>query len=207
MSRPNNAATRWRAVLAAVVIVTTVGCGVEPEAAPRDLPEDEQDLNVSGPATDTEATGASRVYFIGPGEERLLRSVQREASSETELMEILLQGPNAEEAQAQYDTAIPATTELLGEATTLAGVLTVNLTNDIEELDTRALIQAISQIVYTASEWETVDSVQIEVEGQRLSAPIPGGNATTRPVQIYDYPNSVITSQPAFPAAPLTGTA
>jgi spore germination protein GerM len=121
-------------------------------------------------------------------------------------MEILLQGPNEQEAQAQYDTAIPATTELLS-ATTLAGVLTVDLTSDFEELDTQALIQAISQIVYTASEWESVESVQIEIDGQRLSAPTPDGNATTQPVRIYDYPNSVITSQPAFPATPLTGTA
>lgn len=208
MSRPTARSSRWSAIVATTLLVALAGCGVEPEASPRDLPEDEQELNVSDPAADTSATGASRVYFIGPGEERLLRSVQREASSEFELMEILLQGPNEEEAQAQYDTAIPATTELLS-ASTLAGpgVLTVDLSSDFEELDTQALIQAISQIVYTASEWESVESVQIEIDGQRLSAPTPDGNATTQPVRIYDYPNSVITSQPAFPATPLTGTA
>ena len=196
----------WRVTVAACALMALAACGVEPDASPRDLPEDEQELNVSDPATDTSATGASRVYFIAPGEERLLRSVQREATSEFELMQILLQGPNEEEAQEQFDTAIPATTEVLGTRT-LAGVLTVNLTSDLEELDTQALIQAISQIVYTAAEWETVESVQIEIDGQRLTAPTPDGNTTTQPVQIYDYPNAVITSQPAFPAAPLTGTA
>ncbi len=206
MSRAVSAPSRWRLVLAVVALVTIAGCGVEPEAAPRDLPDDEQELNVSDPAADTSATGESRVYFVGPGEERLLRSVPREASSEAELIEILLQGPNEQEVQSQYDTAIPATTELL-DATTLARVLTVNLTSDIEELDTQALIQAISQIVYTASEWDTVDSVQIEVDGQRLSAPTADGNATSQPVRIYDYPNAVVTSQPAFPAIPLTGNA
>jgi germination protein M len=206
MSRAVSTPSRWRMALAAVALVTVAGCGVEPEASPRDLPEDERELNVSDPAADTSATGASRVYFIGPGEERLLRSVAREAGSEEELIEILLQGPNEQEVQSQYDTAIPATTELL-DATLLAGVLTVNLTSDIEELDTQALIQAISQIVYTASEWDTVDSVQIEVEGQRLSAPTADGNATSQPVRIYDYPNAVVTSQPAFPAIPLTGNA
>ena len=206
MSRAVSAPFRWRMALALVALVTVAACGVEPEASPRDLPEDEQELNVSDPAADTSATGRSRVYFIGPGEERLLRSVPREAGSEAELIEILLQGPNEQEVQSQYDTAIPATTALL-DATLLAGVLTVNLTSDIEELDTQALIQAISQIVYTASEWDSVESVRIEVEGQRLSAPTADGNATSQPVQIYDYPNAVVTSQPAFPAIPLTGTA
>lgn len=209
MTRPTKPSRRRRACVVPVTLLALVaatGCGIEPEASPRDLPDDEQELNVREPVADPSATGASRVYFVGPGEGRLLRSVQREAASEQELIEILLQGPTEQETQAQYDTSIPATTELL-DATTLARVLTVNLTSDVEELDTQALIQAIAQIVYTAAEWDTVDSVQIEIDGQRLSAPTPDGNTTTRPLRIYDYPNSVITSQPAFPATPLAGAA
>lgn len=193
-----------RQLLVAAVVLVLHACGVEPEAAPRDLPEDEQELNVSSPSADTAASGASRVYFIAPGEERLLRAVQREATSEFDLIEILLQGPNEEEAQAQFDTAIPATTELLGTSN-LAGVLTVNLTSDIDELDTQAMMQAISQIVYTATELDDVEAVQVEIDGQRLSAPTPDGDTTTSPVQVFDYPNAVVTSQPAFPAGPLAG--
>ena len=192
------------ALAAATLVLLLQACGVEPEAAPRDLPEDEQELNASDPSADTAASGANRVYFIAPGEERLLRSVQREATSEFDLIEILLEGPNEEEAQAQFDTAIPATTELLSTSN-LAGVLTVNLTTDIDDLDTQAMMQAISQIVYTATELDDVEAVQVEIDGQPLSTPTPDGETTTSPVQVYDYPNSVMTSQPAFPAGPLAG--
>lgn len=186
-------------------LLLATSCGVQPDSDPRDLPEAERALPVANPG-DTDATGADRVYLIGPSEERLLRSVQREATSAFDLMQILLRGPNDDEIQARYNTAIPSTTELISTPTQ-GQVLTVNLSDDIVELDTQSLTQAIAQIVYTATELENIAAVRIEIEGEPLSVPTPSGTSTTQPLQIYDFPNSVQTSQPAFPVAALTATA
>lgn len=192
-----------RLVVVLGALIGLAACGVQPDSSPRDLPEAEQVLSIADPAADPDASGADRIFLIAPGEERLLRSVQREAASAFDLIHLLLQGPNEAEVQAQYDTAIPSTTQLLSTRTQ-GQVLTVNLTTDIDALDSQTLMQAIAQIVYTATELDTVEAVQIEIEGEPLSAPTPGGNTKSGPVRVFDYPNSIQTSQPAFPAAALT---
>jgi Sporulation and spore germination len=191
-----------RAVVGLGLVLTA--CGVQPDSAPRDLPEAERALpNVSG--DDTDASGADRVYLIGPGEDRLLRSVQREATSPFDLMQILLRGPNDDEIQSRYNTAIPSTTELIGTRTQ-GQVLTVNLTDDIVELDTPSLTQAIAQIVYTATELPNIAAVRIEIDGEPMLVPTPSGASITDSLQVYDFPNAVQTSQPPFPLAALTAT-
>ena len=197
---------QWGRRVAAIAALSAVsaGCGVQPDARPRDLPEAERALDVADAAVNIDASGADRVYLIGPGEDRLLRSVQRDATSAADLVEILLIGPNDEEIQAQFSSAIPSTTELIG-ARTQGQILTVNLTPDIIDLDTQNLTRAVAQIVYTATELAGIEAVQIEVDGERLSAPTPGGETTTDPLRIYDFPSLVQTSQPAYPAAPVSG--
>lgn len=190
--------------VAILAVLAAVGCGVQSDATPRDLPETERALDVADAAANIDASGADRVYLVGPGEDRLLRSVQRDATSVAELVDILLIGPNDDEIQAQFSSAIPSTTELLG-ARTQGQNLTVDLSADIVDLDTQNLTRAVAQIVYTATELAGIETVQIEVDGERLSAPTPGGSTTTDPLRIYDFPGLVQTSQPAYPAAPVSG--
>lgn len=197
--------THVRLFLVVVGLVLTSACGVSEDSAPRDLPEDERELSFDETAAQVAATGANRMYLIGPGEQRLLRSVQREANTPVELMNALLLGPNESEIQAEFDTAIPATT-VLNDADPRAEVLTVDLTSDIDELDTQTLMLAIAQIVYTATEIDNVEAVQIVVDGEPLTAPLPDGRTSTGPLRTYDYPNTVQTSQPEFPAAALTSS-
>jgi spore germination protein GerM len=182
------------------------GCGVQPDSVPRDLPDAEQALESSTGSSNTAASGADRIYLIAPGEDRLLRSVQRDAVSAPDLVRILLRGPTDTEIEAQFNTAIPSTTELIS-ARTQGQILTVNLTPDIIELDTQSLVRAIAQIVYTATELDGIEAVQVEIDGEPLSVPTPSGTATNVPLRIYDFPNTVQTSQPAYPAAAVTATA
>lgn len=194
---------RIRAWCLAGLLVVAAACGVQPDSSPRDLPEAEQGLETSDESSGDIAAGADRIYLIGPGDDRLLRSVQREADSASDLVRTLLRGPNDDEIEAQFTTAIPSTTEL-NEATIQGQNLTVDLTPDIIELDTQSLVRAIAQIVYTATELDGIETVQIEIDNERLSAPTPGGDTTTAPLRIYDYPGLVQTSQPAFPAGPVS---
>ena len=194
-----------RLVCLAALLSSAAACGVQPDSAPRDLPEAEQGLETSDESSGDIAAGADRIFLIGPGDDRLLRSVQREADSASDLVRTLLRGPNDDEIEAQFTTAIPSTTEL-NEAPTIQGQnLTVDLTDDIIELDTQSLVRALAQIVYTATELDGIETVSIEIEGERLSAPTPNGDTTTAPLRVYDYPGVIQTSQPAFPASAVSG--
>ena len=187
-----------RAVLAALALTA---CGLSPDAAPRDLPEDERNLVTPETATGGQAEGPDRIYLGAPGEERLLRSVPRDAVSRRDLIEILLAGPNENEIEQQYSTFLPASLEL---NTTLkqGPLLFVDVSEELTELTGQPLSQALAQLVYTATELDGVERVQITVEGESLSWPRPVGGNTAAPLSIYDYPNFVQSAQPAFPAVP-----
>lgn len=190
------------AVVAAVAGLVAVGCGVQPDAAPRDLPEGERTIAVEVGPAGSDASGANRIYLVGPGDERLLRSVSRQAATRAELIEILLAGPNDDELAAQYSSFIPSNTELIS-ARTQGQVLTINLSGGITELSGQNLAKAVAQIVYTAAELEGVAAVQLRVDGQELAWPVwPSGETTSEPLRIYDYPNLVVTAQPDFPTVP-----
>lgn len=193
-----------RLALGVAGVVLASGCGVQPDSSPRDVPVDERSIVLTDEVGST-ASGADRVYLIAPGEDRLLRSVPRSATTPSDLVEILLRGPNEDELQEQYSTFIPPTTELI-EAEPQGEILTVDLTADILELTGQNLTQAIAQIVYTATELEGIEAVRILVEGEPLAVPTPISDTIETTLQIYDFPNSVRTSQPAFPAAAVSSS-
>lgn len=189
----------------AVILATllTLGaCGIQTDSAPRDLPEDERSLQISGSSTGTDAAGANRIYLVAPGEERLLRSVPRAATLRADLIKILLLGPNDDEIADQYSSFIPPTTELLS-ARSNGQILILDFTPEISQLTGQSLSQAIAQIVYTATEIDGIEAVQLRVNGEEVAWPKPNGDTTTEALQIYDYPGFVQTAQPAYPAVPV----
>lgn len=192
---------RWASRLVAGSMGLVAACGVQPDAAPRDLPEGERTIAVDVGPSGSSAAGANRIYLVAPGEERLLRSVPRQAETRAELIEVLLAGPNDDELAAQYSSFIPPTTELIS-ARTQGQVLTINLSGGISELSGQNLAQAVAQIVYTASELDGVEAVQLRVEDEELAWPKANGETTSEPLRIYDYPNLVVTAQPEFPTVP-----
>ena len=192
--------SRWPArLVATVALIAAAGCGVQPDSSPRDLPENEQLLRTSG-AGGAEAAGGDYIYLVGPGEDRLLRAVPREASSPRDLIEVLLLGPNNTELADQYSTNIPPATQVVS-ARKQGQFLTIDLTEDITELTPQSLIQAIAQIVYTATEIDDVETVRIEVDDETRLWPTATGEPKSD-LRIYDYPNLVQTAQPPYPATP-----
>ena len=186
-----------RLAIAAVAVLAT-GCAIDADAVPRDVPEDERLLSVviEGSA----AAGGERIYLVGPGEDRLLRSVPREAFTREELISTLLRGPNDDEVAAQYSTVIPPATELRG-VRTQGQTLTIDLSDDLTELNTASLIEAIAQIVYTAAEIEGVRTVRIAIDGETQAWTTADGSSKTD-LRTFDYPGFVQSARPAFPAAP-----
>lgn len=195
---------RWVPVVFAVALLVSA-CGIQSDVAPRDVPADQRNLTLTDVASGSDASGASRVYLVGPGDDRLLRAVPRDASSRRNLIETLLRGPNEAELEAQFSTFIPPGTELLSSRSN-GQFLILDFSNQLTELTPQGLTQAIAQIVYTATELDGIEAVQLRVEGEDLSVPRPSGETTAVALSIYDYPGVVQTAQPAYPALPAAPT-
>ena len=183
----------------ATIMLAMSGCGIQADSAPRDVPADEQIIAEGSSGTD--AAGAERIYLVAPGENQLLRSVPRDATSRSDLMRILFLGPNDEESAAQFSSTIPSTTELLS-ARSQGTVLFVDVSAGLTELTGDGLTRALAQIVYTASEIDGVEAVQLTVDGDLISWPKGNLDASSNPLRTYDYPGYVQTAQPAYPAVP-----
>lgn len=81
-------------------------------------------------------------------------------------------------------------------------MLTLDVTQELTELTGSGLVQALAQIVYTASELDGVEKVQITVEGGQQAWPRGDLEFTTEPLTVYDYPGMVRNAQPAYPSVP-----
>lgn len=187
-----------------IALAAFTGCSIRPEASPNDIPDER--ANVFGePATGDEAAGTNRIYLLAPPDveaPQRLRSVQRDVPPAADsVLESLFAGPNADERDAQLDTAIPADIELL-DARPVGQVLTVDLNDVFDDLTPDGLRLAVAQIVSTATEIDGVRSVQLRIDGRPRVWPLGNGELTDRPLTQYDYPGLVESSQPAFPAIP-----
>lgn len=187
--------------LAVVAIASAGACGLAPDAVPRDLPEDERNIAEAQNVIGTEAEGLDRIYLATPGDERLLRSVSRDALSRNDLIDILLAGPNDDEAEQQISTFLPRTLDVLS-IRKQGPLLFVDVSPEITELTGQTLSFALAQIVFTATELDGVERVQITVEGRTVAWPTGGGDDTTEPLSRYDFPGFVQSAQPPFPAVP-----
>lgn len=200
MKRPSST-TRRRAtsVLAAAGLLLMTGCGVQPDSQPTPI----RDIDFVGSPSQLATTGVDRVYFVGPGEERLLRSVARDAVSLKNLIEILFSGPIDAELQQSYYSAIPVDTEVLS-VQPIGSVLRIDVSDAITSITGPELTRALAQIVFTATDFEGIEAVQVRVDGETVEWPTGTGDTAVE-LRIYDFPDAVENSQPDYPALPVAG--
>jgi spore germination protein GerM len=144
------------------------------------------------------------VYLIAEqGEsERQLRAVQRGVpATPTAALEELFNGANDEEDETGLGTAIPDGLRLLS-ARPVAGTLQVDVSPEILDVQMPALILAVAQIVFTATELDRVREVRLQVEGRNREWPDGRGELQTRTLSRYDYPGLAESSQPEYPPIP-----
>jgi Sporulation and spore germination len=193
------------AVAALVAATAAVGCGVQPDGAPRDVP-DANRARLGNVSVGSDAGGTERIYLVEPGENRQLRSVQRDLESGETVIDVLLRGPNPEERNQQYSSSIPATLRVVSTATR-GSRLVLDVSQELKTLTGPGLVQALAQIVYTATEIDGIESVEITVEGDQLAWPTGDLDTTTEALRVYDYPALARTAQPAYPSVPSGGGA
>ncbi|MGA7759050.1 MAG: GerMN domain-containing protein [Ilumatobacteraceae bacterium] len=204
LTSSSHGAGRLAAVLLALVAVVTA-CSIQPESAPNDLSAERTGV-FGEPATGDEAAGTQRIYLLAPPDleqPQRLRSVSRDVpTGASAVLGSLFAGPNAEERDAQLDTAIPSDVELLGTPRQIGQVLSIDMNDVFGDLTPDGLRLAVAQIVTTATDIDGVRAVELRIDGTPRVWPLGNGELTDRPLTAYDYPGLIESTQPAFPGVP-----
>ncbi len=174
-----------------------------PSSAPSDAPS---------PTVAPGDTTIVRAYFFlgsftgNAGLAPVLREVPKTQAVATAAVRALLEGPNAKElgaSPAMY-TDVPAGTRLLG-LSIKNGVATVDLSAEFESGGGKAsILGRLAQVVYTLTQFSTVDAVKFELDGQPVTVFGGAGVVLDHPVGREDYTDqlpAIFMDRPAWGAA------
>jgi spore germination protein GerM len=115
------------------------------------------------------------IYLLAPN--GTLSAVAREVPVPAPLVTILtalVDGPTNAEATAGLQSAVPPQTQVIAASVT-AGVATVDLGGTFAQLVGPPEIEAVAQIVYTATALPGVTGVTFELNGQQVAVPTATG--------------------------------
>jgi germination protein M len=118
----------------------------------------------------------------------------------------LLDGPTTAESVMGYASAVPTGTKLLGIAIH-NGVATVDLTSEFQDgAGSRSMQMRLGQIVYTLTQFPTVQTVRFLLDGAPVNVFSSEGIVLDHPVGRNDYVNLLpaITVDKPAPDAPVT---
>jgi Sporulation and spore germination/Immunoglobulin-like domain of bacterial spore germination len=202
-------------VLAALV---AAGCGSSSESS----------STVAG-STTTESTGTTgtettppgrevqlRVYFLRDGlvapVARVVPATQAVARA---AVEQLIAGPTAEDQDLGLSSDVPPDTEVRG-ITIAGGQATVDLSHSFAEGAEASLSSRLAQVVYTLTQFPTVQTVAFEVDGKPLTTATDGEGALLHhPASRSNYESlapailveSPLPSETVSSPFPISGTA
>lgn len=146
----------------------------EKTAEKKDEPAKQEKNEDTKPQVQAQETRDAVLYFISVDNsgtlvrEKIIRQVKKTDSPLTIAINSLLTGPTSVENQKGIISLIPSGTKLLS-ATVKNGTAVLNF-NESFQFNTKGIEGCrgqLMQIVYTATEFSTVDNVQFLIEGQR----------------------------------------
>jgi spore germination protein GerM len=202
------AALRRRGLAVAATLALTAGCGLSANSEPRviasnDLPTELRDPSPSSSTTlgQSPATASVFVYFLvqQDGAARLV-AVPREVKDATRprdrLAALLVPPTPAEQAQGLL-TSIPADTVLIEtKLDDTTGVLTIDLSRSLFDIQGQELRNAFAQLVWTATDVAGVHQVRFLVAGQEYRVPDQDGIEQPGAVTRADYATLTPTAPP-----------
>lgn len=195
------------AVTALAVLMAMSACGIDDDAAPRNITDGSRP-NVTNSANQTTGanSGNDRIYLLAPDsltDARHLRPATRDVGdSATQRLNSLFGALTIADVGARLRTAIPDGLRLRAAGLQTNGTLVVDVSDQILDLSSSTLIDAVAQIVFTASEVPGVQRVELVVNGKARQWPAGDGELLADPLTVYDYPGFIESTQPAFPAVP-----
>jgi spore germination protein GerM len=194
-----------RTLLAIAVVAPLVaGCAIQPDTAPRDIPESERGLLEAVPPEGGETGGSTRVFLVAEGDDgqpRLRPVVRSVDAAAGPALQELFKGPNDVDFENGLGTALPAGLQLV-DVGTVAGTLQVEVTPEILDVPAPSLVLAVAQIVFTASELDGVSRVRLRVDQRNRAWPDSRGELQEGPLSVYDYPGVAESTQPPYPPIP-----
>jgi germination protein M len=189
----------------------------DPDPTPTEEPTPEPaEPTPAAPSDDDDAvagTSKVRLYFLAPGggtparADPFLVSVQRELPSTPRIalatLRALVDGPSAAD-EARIDgisTAVPASTLVLDVAID-DGLATVNLSREFESGGgSLSMFGRLAQVVYTVTQFPTVDEVQLELDGRPVTVFSGEGIEIDGPMARADFVDLLPTVFVDTPAA------
>ncbi|HET9436439.1 MAG TPA: GerMN domain-containing protein [Candidatus Limnocylindrales bacterium] len=184
-----------------------------PEPTPGTSPTASPGGSVDPAPTPTPAgTTTIRAYFFlgsftdDSGLVPVLRVVPKTQAVATAAMNALIEGPSAAELAARpaMYTTVPAGTRLLG-LTIENGVATVDLSREFESGGgSAAVVGRLAQVVYTLTQFPTVQTVRFELDGEPVTVFSGEGVLLDHPVGRDDYRDQlppIWVDRPAWGAA------
>ena len=179
----------WPVLALAVMAAVTAACGVPTGGGPQAIPQSQVPsglLSPVVPTTTTPSTAAGapvRVYFLDTAERYLTprpRNVGPNATLTT-ILDVLLQGPYADEEEAGVRTAIPSGVQLL-HTTVVGKLVTANFNEAFGLISGTQQVLAVAQVVYTVTAWANAAvPVQFEIEGSVVQVPNASGAEVSGP--------------------------
>lgn len=205
--------------------VTTAASTTTTQAAPATTPTTPV-ADTSTTSTTVPAEEASLVvYFLAPGGETRVRpgpflvpvhrTVPKTQAVARAALNELLAGPTAAEQDAELSSAVPSDTLLLDVAIS-DGLATVDLSGAFDSGGgTFSQMARLAQVVYTVTQFSTVDRVEFRLDGQPVEVFSSEGIVLDGPVARDDYLDLVpliMVERPAYGGtlgskARITGTA
>jgi spore germination protein GerM len=181
--------------LAAALLLLAAACGVSTDSKPRPIAGGDVPFGLlERPTTTTTLPPAPSelrsvtVYLLDGG--GTLHAVGRSVAppvTTVAVLDALLSPLTAEDVAAGLTTALAPGTELRGVDGPAGGLLVVDLSSSLLHLDGRHQIQALAQLVFTASELPRVNQVRVEFDGLRHEVPRGDGELVSIPLTRGDY--------------------
>ena len=173
-----------RAAALALVGASAAACGVPVDSGPTALARSGVPFGLLDPSTvpttttapsPTPVTVSVQIFLLDPSGR--LAAVQRQVAVPAPLTAVLgalTAGPTNAEAAAGLQSAVPPQTQVVS-ASVAGGLATVDLAGTIGQLVGQSEINAVAQIVFTATALASVTGVSFFFNGQPVSVPTAGG--------------------------------
>jgi spore germination protein GerM len=197
----------WILASLSLCTIGLTGCGIDDDAAPQRITEvNRPNLTSTESETAGPTSGTDRIYLLAPespNDVQRLRPVTRDVGdSATQRLQSLFGLLTVVEVNARLRTAVPDGLALHSAVLQTSGTLTVDVSDQLLDLTSTNLVDAVAQIVFTASEVRDVQRVDLLVDGEARQWPAGDGELQTGALTVYDYPGFIESTQPAFPAVP-----
>jgi hypothetical protein len=178
-----------RVLWAVATVAFLAGCGISTEDAPRDIDAPVRPDSGENGRTAITATATTLIYLVGHDDDGrfVLRPIARDTTETiTNALQSLFEGPTQRELNADLRSAIPSTARLL-KAVPNNDVVIIDVSDALIHLSGAALIDAVGQIVLTATNVTGVTGVVITVGDVAHPWPLPDGSTTVDPLTRRDY--------------------